>query len=172
MVRSVTPMISAASHHFNFPAIAFRITSCIFIIRSISAAGICSSVRSTPPSFSHPALQADISLANWSGQLTCYRQSIVGPLNYGLSAGYNGRQNPERATYSGSSGEQKMNRVLRMTFAVLAMAAIALGADNTLGTWKYNTAKSKPAPGASAIKNLTLVREAAAGGVKQAAKGE
>jgi hypothetical protein len=31
-------------------------------------------VRSTPPSFSHPALQADISLANWSGQLTCYRQ--------------------------------------------------------------------------------------------------
>src|SRR5580704_15472050 len=65
-----------------------------------------------------------------------------------------------------------MKRALRMTFAVLAMAAIALGADNTLGTWKYNPAKSKPSPGASAIKNLTLVREAAAGGVKQAAKGE
>jgi hypothetical protein len=65
-----------------------------------------------------------------------------------------------------------MNRVLRMTFAVLAMAAIALGADNTLGTWKYNTAKSKPAPGTSPIKNLTLVREAAGGGVKQTAKGE
>jgi hypothetical protein len=50
-------MISAASHHFNFPAIAFKITSCIFIIRSISAAGICSSVLSTPPSFSHPLLK-------------------------------------------------------------------------------------------------------------------
>jgi hypothetical protein len=35
-------MISAASHHFSFPAIAFNTTSWIFIIRSISAAGICS----------------------------------------------------------------------------------------------------------------------------------
>lgn len=65
-----------------------------------------------------------------------------------------------------------MNRVLRITFAVLAMAVIALGADNTLGTWKYNAAKSKPAPGLSPIKNLTLVREASGGGVKQTAKGE
>jgi hypothetical protein len=65
-----------------------------------------------------------------------------------------------------------MNRVLGITFAVLAMAAIALGADNTLGTWKYNAAKSKPAPGVSPLKNLTLVREAAGGGVKQTAKGE
>jgi hypothetical protein len=30
-----------ASHHFSFPAVVFRITSCAFIIRSISAAGIC-----------------------------------------------------------------------------------------------------------------------------------
>jgi hypothetical protein len=51
-----------------------------------------------------------------------------------------------------------MKRVLGITFAVLAMAAIALGADNTLGTWKYNTAKSKPAPGVSPITNLTLTR--------------
>jgi hypothetical protein len=65
-----------------------------------------------------------------------------------------------------------MKRVLRITFAVLAMAAIALGADNSLGTWKYNTAKSKPAAGVSPIKSLTLVREAAGGGVKQTAKGE
>src|ERR1700746_3756935 len=36
---------------------AFKITSCIFIIRSISAAGICSSVLSTPNSFSHPLLK-------------------------------------------------------------------------------------------------------------------
>jgi hypothetical protein len=65
-----------------------------------------------------------------------------------------------------------MNRVLRISFAVLATAAIALGADNSLGTWKYNSAKSKPAPGASPLKSLTLVREAAVGGVKQTAKGE
>jgi hypothetical protein len=65
-----------------------------------------------------------------------------------------------------------MNRILRITFAVLAMAAIALGADNSLGTWKYNAAKSKPAPGVSPIKSLTLVREASGGGVKQSAKGE
>jgi hypothetical protein len=65
-----------------------------------------------------------------------------------------------------------MKKVLRITFAVLAMAAIALGADNTLGTWKYNAAKSKPAPGVSPLKSLTLMREAAGGGVKQTAKGE
>jgi hypothetical protein len=65
-----------------------------------------------------------------------------------------------------------MKRFLGMMFAVVAMAAIALGADNTLGTWKYNTAKSKPAPGQSPVKNLTLVREASGGGVKQTAKGE
>ena len=47
-------MISAASHHFSLPAIAFKITSCAFIIRSISAAGICCSMASTPFSFSHP----------------------------------------------------------------------------------------------------------------------
>jgi len=44
-----------------------------------------------------------------------------------------------------------MKRVLGITFAVLAVAAIAFGADNTLGTWKYDTAKSKLAPGASPI---------------------
>lgn len=65
-----------------------------------------------------------------------------------------------------------MKRVLSMTFAVLAMATTAFGADNTLGTWKYNVAKSKPAPGASPITNLTLTREAANDGVKNSAKGE
>ena len=65
-----------------------------------------------------------------------------------------------------------MKRVLGMTFAVLAMAAIALGADNTLGSWKYNTGKSRPAPGVSPITNLTVTREAADGGAKISAKGE
>jgi len=65
-----------------------------------------------------------------------------------------------------------MKRVLGMTFAVLAVTVTALAADNTLGTWKYNAGKSKPAPGASPITNLTLTREAANGGVKNSAKGE
>lgn len=65
-----------------------------------------------------------------------------------------------------------MKRVLGITFAVLAMAAIAFGADNTLGTWNYNAAKSKPNPAVSPIKMLTVPREAADGGVKQTAKGE
>src|SRR5882762_763004 len=50
-------MISAASHHFSLPAIAFKTTSWIFIIRSVSADGICCSVACTPPSFSHPLSQ-------------------------------------------------------------------------------------------------------------------
>jgi hypothetical protein len=65
-----------------------------------------------------------------------------------------------------------MKRVLGMTLAVLAMAAIALGADNTLGSWKYNAGKSKPSAGVSPITNLTVMREAADGGVKISAKGE
>jgi hypothetical protein len=65
-----------------------------------------------------------------------------------------------------------MAKALGMTFAVLAMASIAWGADNTLGTWKYNAAKSKPAAGVSPIKDLTVMREATDGGVKISAKGE
>jgi hypothetical protein len=57
MVRWVTPIISAASHHFSLPAAAFNITSYAFIIRSISAAGICCSSASTPFSFSHSILK-------------------------------------------------------------------------------------------------------------------
>ncbi len=65
-----------------------------------------------------------------------------------------------------------MKKALGITFAVLAMAAIAFGADNTLGTWKRDAAKSKPAPGTSPITNLTVMREAADGGVKITANGE
>ena len=65
-----------------------------------------------------------------------------------------------------------MNKVLGMTFAVLSLGNIVLGADNTLGSWKYNTAKSKPAAGVSPVKDLTVTREASDGGVKISAKGE
>src|SRR3954471_24110946 len=50
-------MISAASHHFSLPAMAFKITSCIFITRSISAAGNCCSMASTSSSFSRPPFE-------------------------------------------------------------------------------------------------------------------
>jgi len=65
-----------------------------------------------------------------------------------------------------------MKRVPGITFAVLAMAAIGFGADNTLGTWKFNTAKSKQPAGVSPITSLTVTREAAEGGVTITAKGE
>src|SRR5207253_238053 len=46
------PMISATAHHFSPPAIAFKITSCTFIIRSISAdETVCSGHT---PRKSHP----------------------------------------------------------------------------------------------------------------------
>lgn len=65
-----------------------------------------------------------------------------------------------------------MKRVLGITFALFTMAVIAFGADNTLGTWKYNTAKSKRGPRVSPITNLTVIREAADGGVRNSANGE
>ncbi len=66
-----------------------------------------------------------------------------------------------------------MKRILCMMFAMLAMAAIAFGADNMLlGTWKLSVAKSKPPAGLSPITNETVTWEAADGGVKIATKGE
>jgi hypothetical protein len=65
-----------------------------------------------------------------------------------------------------------MKRVLGMTFAALAMAVIAFGADNTLGSWKYNAAKSKQPSGVSPIANLTVTKEAVDGGAKISVKGE
>src|SRR5215472_5457394 len=61
MSRSVTPMISAASHQVIFFALAFNNTSCIFIIRSTSAAGyrFAFSNHSASP------------LPPQSGQITC-----------------------------------------------------------------------------------------------------
>ena len=61
---------------------------------------------------------------------------------------------------------------LAIPTVLVAMVAISFGADNTLGTWKYNTEKSKGAPGVPAITNLTVTRESTPGGVKITAKGE
>jgi len=65
-----------------------------------------------------------------------------------------------------------MRRVVTLTCAMFAIAASAMGADNTLGTWKYNTAKSKQGSGISPISNLTVTREAIDGGAKISATGE
>ena len=61
---------------------------------------------------------------------------------------------------------------LAIPTVLVAMVAISFGADNTIGTWKYNSAKSKGVPGVPAITNLTVTREATPGGVKITAKGE
>ena len=65
-----------------------------------------------------------------------------------------------------------MKRILRIAFAMAAIAAGAFCADNTLGTWKLNPEKSKPAAGQSRITSLTVVREASGDGVKVTVKGE
>jgi hypothetical protein len=63
---------------------------------------------------------------------------------------------------------QHMRRALTLTFAVVAAATMALAADNTLGTWKLNIAKSKGAT----VTNETQTREAIDGGAKITIKGE
>ena len=65
-----------------------------------------------------------------------------------------------------------MKNVLGITLAMFALANAGWAADNTLGTWKYDTAKSKQAPAASPIKELTVTREDAGDAVKITAKGE
>jgi hypothetical protein len=59
-----------------------------------------------------------------------------------------------------------------LTLAVIAAAAMTWAADDTLGTWKYSTAKSEGAPGASPISNLIVTREAIDGGARISARGE
>ena len=63
-------------------------------------------------------------------------------------------------------------RSFRMMIGMVAMAAVAFCADNTLGTWKMNVAKSKAPAGQSPIKSVTAVRTAAGDGVKMSATGE
>ena len=66
-----------------------------------------------------------------------------------------------------------MRRIFRRSLVVLAIATVAaLAADNSIGTWKLNVAKSKYTPAPIPVKNLTAVREAATGGVKVATTGE
>ncbi len=64
-----------------------------------------------------------------------------------------------------------LSRACVLLFAMLAISSFAFGADVTLGSWKYNTAKSTTAAGVSKITALTTTYEAASGGVKITSKG-
>jgi len=66
-----------------------------------------------------------------------------------------------------------MRTVLTTTLIALAITTVtAFGADNTIGTWKLDVAKSKYTPAPMPIKSLTITREAADGGVKHTTTGE
>lgn len=59
--------------------------------------------------------------------------------------------------------------------AIIGLAVIAtaaLGADNSIGTWKLNMIRSKFAPQPPPVKSLTVTREASDGGVKVTVTGE
>ncbi len=67
-----------------------------------------------------------------------------------------------------------MRNVLSRVLIGVAVTAIAMfGADNSIGTWKRNVAKSKTTPAVkNPVKSLTVVQEAIEGGVKVTSTGE
>src|ERR1039458_4711351 len=66
-----------------------------------------------------------------------------------------------------------MRRMFTQALVVLAIAAVTVwGADNSLGVWKVNIAKSKYTPAPMPLKSYTAVREAVPGGVKVTLTGE
>ena len=66
-----------------------------------------------------------------------------------------------------------MRNTLTKALLAFTIASIAtFAADNTLGTWKLNTEKSKYSPAPFPLKSLTQVREASDGGVKVTNTGE
>ena len=66
-----------------------------------------------------------------------------------------------------------MRKQMIKLFLILALPVLAaLGADNTIGTWKLNVEKSKYTPAPMPVKSLTVVRNAMEGGVMQKTSGE
>jgi len=61
---------------------------------------------------------------------------------------------------------------LALIVVAITTTLFALGADNSLGTWKANTKASKYTPAPWPVKSLTVVREAVPGGVKVTNSGE
>ena len=65
------------------------------------------------------------------------------------------------------------NVTVKVLISVAVTAIAMFWADNSIGTWKRNVAKSKSTPAAkNPIKSLTTVREAIDGGVKSTTTGE
>jgi len=62
--------------------------------------------------------------------------------------------------------------LIQVSLIVTVASLAAFGADNTLGTWKLNVAKSKYTPAPMPVKSLNVTREASDGGVKQTTTGE
>src|SRR6476660_2429269 len=90
MVRTLIPAISAASIQLSFLAMAFKMTSCSFIIHSISRAGMG---WLTPPASTLPALDRtthvlitpDNSHANDIVRAAAWRHALkrdIGPTGY------------------------------------------------------------------------------------------
>jgi hypothetical protein len=66
-----------------------------------------------------------------------------------------------------------MRTILSKALLAFAITTVtAFGADNTLGTWKLNVAKSTYTPAPMPFKSVTVTREASDGGVKQTVTGE
>lgn len=66
-----------------------------------------------------------------------------------------------------------MRRMFSRALVGLAITAVAaLGADNSIGTWNLNVAKSSYTPAPIPLKSLTVVREATPDGVKATLSGE
>jgi hypothetical protein len=61
-----------------------------------------------------------------------------------------------------------MRKICSVALFALAITVTssAWGADNSLGTWKANIAKTRYTPAPWPVKSLTVTREAAPGGVK------
>ena len=66
-----------------------------------------------------------------------------------------------------------MRKMFSRALVICAIATVAaFGADNSLGTWKVNLAKSQYTPAPIPLKKYMLTREAAPGGVKVTILGE
>jgi hypothetical protein len=66
-----------------------------------------------------------------------------------------------------------MRTIVAKLIVGVAITAIGVfGADNSLGTWKLITEKSKYTPAPFPIRSLTVVREASGGGAKVTTTGE
>jgi len=63
------------------------------------------------------------------------------------------------------------NILQKFVLGIAITVTVALGADNSLGTWKLNMEKSKFTPSAP-VKSLTTTREASDDGVKVTTTGE